>query len=357
MRRPPSGPPALLLRPALVLLPASLLLAACAAGTAQAPSVPGSPATAATSAVPAGSASVAPGTVTAVPLCDPTADPASATAYPGWPVPGQAQTAAAIPIIASSEVAVGPNRLVFTFVDDQNALLASADVPVTARFFDLAADPATPVHEVQATFLDPGTGRGLYRASVDLPCAGAWGAEFSVGLPAGVTTPRTIFEVRPTSFTPAIGAPAPRSDSPTASTAGEAAAISTDRSPDPRLYAMTVGQAVTSGRPSVIAFATPAFCQTAMCGPVLDRVKAVAADYADRVAFVNVEPYVLHETVNGLQPLPGADGQPQPVPAVLEWGLRTEPYVFVVDAEGRVTAKLEGSLDEAELREALDAVL
>jgi hypothetical protein len=90
---------------------------------------------------------------------------------------------------------------------------------------------------------------------------------------------------------------------------------------------------------------------------VLDRLKEVAADYRDRVAFVNVEPYELQMTPNGLQPLLGEEGQLQPVPAVTEWGLRVEPYVFVVDAEGRVAAKLEGAIDEEELRAELEGLL
>jgi hypothetical protein len=254
-------------------------------------------------------------------------------------------------------VAVGRTRLVFTFVDDQNALLAGPDIPVRARFFDLSSDPDAPVVEAEAAYLDTGTGRGLYRTTVELPCAGAWGVEFEVGLPDGASRPRMVFEVRERTSTPPIGAAAPRSDSPTASTPDQLAAISTDPHPDPELYRMTIAQAVTSGRPSVIVFATPAFCQTAMCGPVLDRVKAVAAEYRGEVDFVNVEPYELQLTVNGLQPRLSPEGQLQPVPAALDWGLRTEPYVFVVDAAGRIAAKLEGSLDESELRAELDAVL
>jgi hypothetical protein len=260
-------------------------------------------------------------------------------------------------MLSSSEHVVGPNRLMFTFVDDQNRLLSSPDVPVEARLFDLATDPASPVQVVEGMPVDAGAGRTLYRANVDFRCAGRWGLEFVVGLPGGETTPRMTFSVQPTSTTPGIGAPAPRSDSPTADTPEEVAAISSDTAPDPALYELSIADAVTSGRPAVIAFATPAFCQTAMCGPVLDHLKAVAAEYRDRVAFVNVEPYELQMTANGLQPVLSEEGHLTPVAAVTEWGIRTEPYVFVVDPEGRVSAKLEGPIDEEELRAELDTLL
>lgn len=316
---------------------------------------PDKPAAATASAAP----SVAPAASlpSGVALCDPGREPGTVPSYPGWPVPGQAQMAAAIPILASSERVVGPNRFLFTFVDDQNQPLAAPEVPVEARFFDLAADPREPVLVVEGIHLDSGTGVGLYRTSVEFSCAGLWGVEFSVGLPAGESVPRTFFEVTPSSTTPGIGQQAPRSDSPVATTPEELAAISTDRQPDPSLYRHTIADAVTSGRPSVIFFGTPAFCQTAMCGPAIEHVKSIAAEYGERVIFVNVEPYRLQQTANGLQPLLGEEGQLQTVPAVEEWGLRTEPYLFVVYAGGLVSAKMEGPLDPQELRAEIEVAL
>jgi hypothetical protein len=333
-----------------LLVAAAAALAACGpdAGTAGPPATGPSD----TSAAAAGGAAA---------WCDPAADPATgaapATAYPGWPVPGQSQEVAAIPVIVSSEHVVGENRLVFTLIDGQNAVVAAPDVAVEARLFDLARDPATPTQTAEGIAMDSGDGRTLYRAHVEFPCAGRWGLEFAVGLPGGETNPRLYLSVQPEPVTPALGEAAPRSESATASSPDELREISSDPEPDPAFYELSIAEAVTSGRPSVIAFATPAFCQTATCGPVLDRLKEVAADYRDRVAFVNVEPYELQMTPNGLQPLLGEEGQLQPVPAVTEWGLRVEPYVFVVDAEGRVAAKLEGAIDEEELRAELEGLL
>ena len=117
-----------------------------------------------------------------------------------------------------------------------------------------------------------------------------------------------------------------------------------------------MAQAVTSGRPSLIFFATPAFCQSGFCGPTMELVKSVAREYAGRVGIVNVEPYELHDTVDGLRPLLDADGHLQPVPAA-EYGIPVEPYLFVVDAAGNVFAKFEGIVGSDELRAALEDVL
>ncbi len=349
-----------------------LFLAACSGGGSA------TPAPTPTSVMPSPEAPASadqtgdPGTA-AAPACAPGTEP-MATVYTGWPQAGRGTaTGDMFPYLVSSQITVGPSRFLFTLIDSTNQVLAAPDVPVTVAFYNLAADPATPVSTTDAVFLDPGTGRGLYRASVDFTCAGDWGivviADLPTPLPSGapsgaVASPartpvraQVVFEVRAAGTVPAIGAPAPRSDSPVATTAEDLARISTDDDPDPDFYRQTIAQAVTSGRPSAILFATPQFCQTAMCGPMLDMVKGIAADFKDQVTFVNVEPYKLRETPQGLQPDLDADGHLQPVPAVIEWGLRTEPYLFIVDADGRIFASFEGVLGEDEVRAALQEVV
>ena len=87
------------------------------------------------------------------------------------------------------------------------------------------------------------------------------------------------------------------------------------------------------------------------------NLKGVAPEYADRVNFVHVEPYQLQQTDTGLQPLLDATGNLQPVQAVLDYGLPTEPYQFVVDGSGIVRAALQGIATADEIRAALDSVL
>ena len=93
------------------------------------------------------------------------------------------------------------------------------------------------------------------------------------------------------------------------------------------------------------------------CGPALELAKSVAPDYAGRVNFVHVEPYELESVGGHVQLRTDASGSRILVPAVEEWGIPSEPYVFVVDADGNVAAKFEGPADTTELVAALDAVL
>lgn len=98
----------------------------------------------------------------------------------------------------------------------------------------------------------------------------------------------------------------------------------------------------------MVIFATPAFCVGATCGPSLDVAKTVANDHPD-LNWIHVE-------VFDNQAGAASRDELVPVPAVLEWGLQTEPWVFVVDGAGVVTARFEGAVGEAELREAVETV-
>jgi hypothetical protein len=263
-----------------------------------------------------------------------------------------------IPVPVSTELVVGQNRLLVNLIDCKNEPLASADRPVELRLYSLSHDAANAALTAPATYLPTIAGRpGLYRASVTFDTAGEWGIE-AISTESGGTnrSGRFVFDVRATGSTPAIGAPAPSSATPSGKTPAEIAAISTDDDPDPDFYKVSEPAALAAHDPFLIIFATPAFCQTAQCGPTLDLTKSVAADYKDRLTFIHVEPYKL-ETVDGhLQPVLSPENLPIPVDATNVWGLTTEPYIFVVDSAGKVAAKFEGIASEEELRAAFDAV-
>jgi hypothetical protein len=281
----------------------------------------------------------------------------SPVTYAGWP-PGQ--TFDLIPVPVSTELAVGPNRLLVNLLDaSTNASIASPDRPVQLRLYDLAASPATPNVAVDAAYLPTIPALpGLYRAMLTFDRAGDWGLEaITTEADGSQRSGRFIFDVRESSSTPAVGASVPASDTPAATDAAGIAAISTDDDPDPDFYATSVAGALAAHQPFALVFATPAFCRSATCGPTLDIVKSVAPDYKNRLTFIHVEPYQL-ETVDGhLKTVLTEDNNPIPVTAVDEWGLPTEPYVFLVDAQGKLAAKFEGIVSADELRAAFDALL
>jgi hypothetical protein len=288
-------------------------------------------------------------------LGTPTPPSASSTgpvSYQGWPPTASFEL---VPIPVSSELTVGPNRLLVNLIDSDNEPLASADRQVRLQLYDLAADAQTPKTQVDATYTPIIEGRpGLYRAQVTFERAGDWGLEAIATEPGGEErTGRMVFSVRESGTTPAIGAQAPASDTPVAITSAEVADISTDDDPDPDFYRDSVADALEAGQPFVLVFATPAFCRTATCAPALDIVKSVAAFHKDQVTFIHVEPYQLERVDGALQPVLSDQNLPIAVEATNEWGLPTEPYIFVVDSNGKVAAKFEGVAAVEELEAAI----
>jgi hypothetical protein len=247
----------------------------------------------------------------------------------------------------------------FSFLDAQNVPVANPDHTVEVALFDLGADPATPVLTGPATFIwaiEPTV--GVYVFDADFATAGAWGAQFT--LTVGDSPPEVIrvgFDVQPDSAVVAVGDPAPASDTPTlADVDGDVARISTDDEPVEAFYETSIADALAAKEPFVVAFATPKFCQTAQCGPTLDRLKPIAAAHPE-VTFINVEPYQLEVVDGQLQPvLSGEPPQLTPAASTGEWRLLSEPWVFVVDRNGIVTGSFMLIFSDEELDAAVAAV-
>ncbi len=234
----------------------------------------------------------------------------------------------------------GPQRVMTALLGEgPNAYLGGPEQAVTVRYS--AVDDEI-VGEVAGSWLTTeASSLGLYVAPYAFERAGLWEV---VVLADGREVGETLIEVVEESPVPTIGEAPPPSPTPTGSTVAEVAAISTDPEPDLSLYDLSLDEALTNGRPTVVAFATPAFCQTALCGPTLEIVKAAAAG-RDDIDVVHVEPFDLELAPQGIL---------EPIPIMFDWGLVTEPWVFVVDADGLVAASFEGIIGQDELQAALD---
>lgn len=237
---------------------------------------------------------------------------------------------------------VGEQRVLIGLVNlGTSESLASPDLEVTAMF----TGPTQQVAEVPAEFLwTIEDVRGLYVTRVSLKTPGNW----SVALqPAGMRpTPPAPFVVTDDVLVPEVGATAPVV--PTRTTNDyPLEELTSDPDPEPSFYALSLDEALGNGKPTVVIFATPAFCTSQTCGPMLDQVQALSSDHPD-VNFLHIEIYenLDAETFEELRT----------VAAVMEWGLPSEPWVFFIDATGMVTARLEGSASEAEINAAISSM-
>ena len=153
--------------------------------------------------------------------------------------------------------------------------------------------------------------------------------------------------VRRRSYSPAVGAPAPDTTTPTLASSDEnLRALTTSTHPDRALYARSVAQELAAHRPFVVAFATPKFCTSRTCGPVVDVVSHVRKQLArSGLGFIHVEVYEHNDPGRGYNRW------------MRDWGLQSEPWVFLVGRDGRIKEKFEGSVSAKELRAAVESRL
>jgi hypothetical protein len=276
----------------------------------------------------------------------------SAAGASSSPVPSSGPRASVLPVIISSELAVGANRFLFSFVD------STSDTPVGAP--DRSASVSFSGPAGQAVASSQGTFvwaidnvSGIYVTTVDFPASGDWVAHFTT---AAGQSPEQVdfqFQVLDRKHVIVPGDRAPSVETPTlAAVGGDVARISTDPTPDKAFYETSVAAALAAHTPFVLVFATPKFCQTRTCGPTLDKIKAIAAAHPG-LTFINVEPYKLMDDQGQLQPVLDANRQLQTVPATDAYRLLSEPYVFVVGGDGIVRASFELIFTPDEIEAAL----
>jgi len=259
--------------------------------------------------------------------------------------------------ITSSDLAVGNQRFAFVLLEDDVPIRAEA---VSVRFFkvkdeanpQLVGEGVIPWMPLGIPGLTSSTAElaGIYFANVEFDEAGKWGAGFTVG---PVSDPakevRIAFEVQAEPSTVGVGQKAISVDNPTLRTA-ELKQIDTSSEPDEAFHQVSIAEALDSGKPAVIAFATPAFCESRTCGPTMEILKVANERFGDDLNWIHVEPFELDE--DGVLVL--RNGQRVNTDAANSWRLPSEPWVFVVDAEGVVVARYDGPLALEELSYALE---
>lgn len=263
------------------------------------------------------------------PSASPTAPSASAP-------PTETPAPALQVILANSQHIVGANRFPIGVIRDGRSV---KDAQVHLKFFDLSSGEPVQKGEADAPYFGDNLGEaGVYVAHANFDKAGDWGVEAAVTETGHAPESKRIaFTVLPQDPSPGIGDDAPRTRNPTLKDVnGDRTKISSAADDDSILHQISIADAVTNGKPTVILFATPRFCTTRTCGPSHQVVMSLAQNYKDRVNFVHVEVYKNFETFE----LADAMG---------EWHLQTEPWLFFVDANGKIVNKFEGGITSKEI--------
>lgn len=143
---------------------------------------------------------------------------------------------------------------------------------------------------------------------------------------------------------PQVGDKAPVIHTPTASDVGGDLAKIDTRVPPDQMHQVDFADAVGK-KPIVLVFATPALCQSRVCGPVVDAAQQVADSYGDKADFIHMEIWKDNEISKG------------PRPQVEAYNLETEPWTFLVDKDGVIRDRIEGAFGVPELEEAMQTIV
>jgi hypothetical protein len=244
---------------------------------------------------------------------------------------------ALVRFFAEPSVTVGTaRRLVFGLADADGTLRPEGPPQVSASLLD---PTGAEISTITGTRRDVNLPRAYYEFRVDVPQEGA----HTLRVNDGAATAEAAFTVgTPGSLPfPGPGDPLPPFDTPTLAAPGGVDPVCT-REPACPFHDITLSDALGAGKPIVYLIGTPAFCQTGICGPVLDVMIGIVDDYPD-LQFIHAEVYTDNTAT-------------QAAPAVAAAGLSFEPVIFLTDASGTIIERLDVIVDESELREQLAAL-
>ena len=215
-----------------------------------------------------------------------------------------------------------------------------AQGPFPARVESLETEPA---FTAQTTSGDPDAAQAVYVTDLQLDEPGEWRLVALVKRDDGfaaVRMPSILAATPAEDKVPAPGEKAPVIHTPTADEVGNLTQIDT-RIPPSTMHDVDYAD-VVGKEPVVLMFATPALCQSRVCGPVVDVAEQVKRDRPDDAAYIHMEIWNQNDPNKGARP------------QVLDYNLRSEPWTFVINSDGTVSSRIEGAFSVDELNQALD---
>ncbi len=215
-----------------------------------------------------------------------------------------------------------------------------AEGPFPARVESLETEPA---FTAQTTSGDPDAAQAVYVTDLQLDQPGEWRLVALVKRDDGfaaVRMPSIVAATPAEDKVPAPGEKAPVIHTPTADEVGNLTQIDT-RIPPSTMHDVDFAD-VVGKEPVMLMFATPALCQSRVCGPVVDVAEQVKRDRPDDAAYIHMEIWNQNDPNKGARP------------QVLDYNLRSEPWTFVINSDGTVSSRIEGAFSVDELNQALD---
>lgn len=252
---------------------------------------------------------------------------------------------------ATSLSTVGRNRFAFAIADKDNELVFGPTAVYVAdgRLREPARGPfVAPADLIGTDVSDPDSTDAappaVYSTNLDFPKSGRVTVFALTQTSQGFVGAATAFVARAASEDRVVrvGEKSPAVDTgvPSPARIDEACTRSPPDSMHKSNFADVVGK-----RPVALVIATPAFCESRVCGPVVDVAERMRSKYGGSVEFIHSEVYNQNDPKQGLRS------------SLKEFGVSTEPWLFTFDRSGRVAARLEGAFGARDFESAVRAAL
>ena len=259
-------------------------------------------------------------------------------------------------ILATPDLAPGPRRFAMVLTDG-SGIVAFPVVQVSSFKYPegsaSASDREGPVETAFARYFGfPYGTRGIHVTELTFDEVGLWGVEASVPQPDGsVATIEVLMEVRETTMSVDVGEVPPLVDSRTLADVEDVSDLTTGSQRDESLYQISLADALQNGKPTVVVFASPAFCTNAVCGPQVEVLSNLSATYGDAADYVHVDLF------SNPKEIQGDLTRAKLSPLLEEWGLVSQEWTFVMNRDGEVVGRFENFAPQAELEPSLESVL
>jgi hypothetical protein len=221
--------------------------------------------------------------------------------------------------------------------------------PYVARDLSLAVSPP---FQSETVAKDPDAAKSLYVAHPMFKKPGVYAVMAVAKLDGRLVASDPIgVQVTADDPIPNVGDPAPKVDTPTVdSVHGDVASIDT-RTPPGTMHDVDL-EDVLGKKPVMLVFATPALCQSRVCGPVVDIAEEVKSESKGKAAFIHQEIYKDNRIAPGC--LEGTKLETQCLrPQMIAYKLPSEPWLFAIGSDGKITARIEGAFSKSEMEAAL----
>jgi len=239
--------------------------------------------------------------------------------------------------------AVGtPQRLPFLIAKRDDAPLDSISGPVT---FTVTKDGKSVGQPIEVTARSADIPRAYLALELTFPAAGIYDLAATYR-GSKLNSTIQVFDADQVTL-PQVGAKLPSVATPTTTDARDVTPICTNEPPC-QLHSINLADSLAAGRPVAMLLSTPRFCQTAICGPVLDLL--VAASKRSDIDIIHVEPYANPLAVDSI-----AEAALSPLAEA--YAMPFEPCLFVANASGTLVRRLDSIYDRTELEEALAAAV